>query len=1214
MKILAIRGANLASLASFEVDLTTEPLASSGLFAITGDTGAGKSTILDALCLALYDDTPRSGGAQQTEKIADPGGGEPLSAGDTRNVLRRGTAGGFAEADFIGLDGRSYRARWEVRRARGKADGKLQAVERRLDLLDGGQPVASGRNPVKEAVERVTGFTFEQFKRTVLLAQGEFDAFLQAKEPDRAELLEKITGHDIYTLVSKRVFEEYSAKSRALEELQKRLGGILVLEESERLALAQEAQQGLTKREDLAREVQRIGGVITQIEAIALAKQRIAAAEAAQQRAKEKDGAAQPDKAKLAAIEQTQPLAVHAQRVRDSGAALQRAMGAAETAAAALEAAEKVSKQKAEALAAIEASAGKAAAAVAAAGPEWERAALLDHQLAEAKRAFEAAEKDVSERRCAAEAAAAALAEAKRALTQLTARIDALQVMLDQTAPHEALASNVDAIRRGFVQRSEIGARLAEVRQAWRKLNRGEPQALSSDEARAAVDRIAFDLGVRREERARLNPAGLGDNDRALRALWDLIGAARRLLEDAAQVDADIELAKAEQSGAEAAEAAANARSVAAQAEKARLDNERGRIAPLAELAAASLSEAAAGLRHSLVPGEPCPVCGAREHPSADTALARAVAKQKDDVDKAVAGADTALAEAQLDQRSAQRSRDLARQRLERLARQRDEVSAKLSAATEQIGSGAKGVGLAFNAAGPAGALEILAGDVKHRREVVAEGLGAVQRITDEIEGLQGEHTAALAARDIAVLAGQLRDNGEDVGRFLAAAGIDLKSADSGAAAVVGQLLALGGAFRARKEQLAAESARLPALQQATISAEVDAKTKSAALTTAEGMLARHREDVAPLIAERAQLLGGEALETHRARLVGADQAAHAALKSAQEALAEAARSVTAADTRQKSAVEVLNAAQANAAEAAERFAAEAAGLGQTTEGVHALLAIPGEEAGALKAKVAALERAVADTATALGIERRALDEAQGAGGTPPAEELPALKVQREQVAADRDRLVSRLAEIAGDLKRDDEARGKAEANRADIAKAGAELAVWADVNAAIGQSTGAKFRTFVQGVTLRELLALAGRKLAQLNPRYGLKAGSVSALGIEIVDRDMVDEVRSPRSLSGGERFLVSLALALALAELEGKSSFVDTLFIDEGFGSLDRETLEVAVDALERLQDDGRKVGVVTHVAAMIERIGVQVKVERMGSGRSRVRVMGGMGGGGK
>jgi exonuclease SbcC len=132
---------------------------------------------------------------------------------------------------------------------------------------------------------------------------------------------------------------------------------------------------------------------------------------------------------------------------------------------------------------------------------------------------------------------------------------------------------------------------------------------------------------------------------------------------------------------------------------------------------------------------------------------------------------------------------------------------------------------------------------------------------------------------------------------------------------------------------------------------------------------------------------------------------------------------------------------------------------------------------------------------------------------------------------------------------------------------------------------------------------------LSAIGPRYQLAQGINADLAVHVVDHDMADELRAARSLSGGERFLVSLSLALALSGLEGRSSFVDTLFIDEGFGSLDQETLDIALDALESLHSRGRKVAVVTHVAAMIDRIVVQVRVEKLGGGHSVVRLIDGL-----
>jgi exonuclease SbcC len=202
-----------------------------------------------------------------------------------------------------------------------------------------------------------------------------------------------------------------------------------------------------------------------------------------------------------------------------------------------------------------------------------------------------------------------------------------------------------------------------------------------------------------------------------------------------------------------------------------------------------------------------------------------------------------------------------------------------------------------------------------------------------------------------------------------------------------------------------------------------------------------------------------------------------------------------------------------------------------------------------------------------------------------------------------------RFGENASELKRDKKAQEEAQALGAEIDAKRAQLAVWQAVDDAIGSSDGSRFRKFVQGITLEHLIRLANDHLSAIGPRYQLAQGVNSDLAVHVVDRDMADELRAARSLSGGERFLVSLSLALALSGLEGRSSFVDTLFIDEGFGSLDQDTLDIALDALESLHSRGRKVAVITHVAAMIDRIVVQVRVEKLGGGHSVVRLIDGL-----
>ncbi|WP_321574088.1 SbcC/MukB-like Walker B domain-containing protein, partial [Geminicoccus harenae] len=165
---------------------------------------------------------------------------------------------------------------------------------------------------------------------------------------------------------------------------------------------------------------------------------------------------------------------------------------------------------------------------------------------------------------------------------------------------------------------------------------------------------------------------------------------------------------------------------------------------------------------------------------------------------------------------------------------------------------------------------------------------------------------------------------------------------------------------------------------------------------------------------------------------------------------------------------------------------------------------------------------------------------------------------------------------------------------------------VWLRLASLIGSADGAKFRRFAQNLTLVQLLHLANLHLAELHPRYELQRAPGGDLVLQVVDRFMADEVRGVHSLSGGERFLVSLALALGLASLSsGQGIRVESLFIDEGFGALDAQSLGMALSVLERLQATGRRVGVISHVEEMKERIAVRVEVTPQGNGRSTLTV---------
>jgi exonuclease SbcC len=169
---------------------------------------------------------------------------------------------------------------------------------------------------------------------------------------------------------------------------------------------------------------------------------------------------------------------------------------------------------------------------------------------------------------------------------------------------------------------------------------------------------------------------------------------------------------------------------------------------------------------------------------------------------------------------------------------------------------------------------------------------------------------------------------------------------------------------------------------------------------------------------------------------------------------------------------------------------------------------------------------------------------------------------------------------------------------------------LWATLNDLIGSADGARFRRFAQSLTFEQLVLFANQRLSELKPRYELqRAPGSDHLGLQVIDHDMADEVRGVHSLSGGERFLVSLALALGLASMSSNQGVkVESLFIDEGFGALDSASLGIALSVLERLQASGRRIGVISHVDELKERIAVRVDVSPDGNGRSSVRVLAG------
>ncbi|MFT3694276.1 MAG: AAA family ATPase [Kofleriaceae bacterium] len=626
MKILAIRGCNLASLAGeFEIDLSRGPLGMAGVFAIVGPTGAGKSTLLDAMCVALFDRTPRLPGHSRV--VVGHGEEDPLALGaqDPRTLLRRGASQGWAEVDFESGDARRYRARWSVRRARGATHGNLQDQQVSLVALDRDAVITERLGGTKmetlKAIHQRLGLTFDQFRRSALLAQGDFAAFLRADGKDRSELLERMTGTQIYSKLSIAAHVHAAAAEQQLRDRQAAVIAVPVLSAEARA----EAEQGIGLA-NAAREAARA----RLAEATAFAAWRTEAA------------------ARGAALAQAESELAVAQAEARGAEALRG---------------ELVVRRRAEGLRSV-----------------WDEAARLDRQHSIVRGELAKALAAVAAARTAQEV----IAETRGRVTELhgtirKARIAAVVVEVEAAGPRERIdVEQVDPFMRSVEAAEEQGqaamepaAWLVERRTlapeiaAWPELDAKLVQERVLADAIAVADRVleeqrAQHVSLVAHERSVADARAVAEKklqaatreaDSFVKKRTLGLDAAGRAEDDArarcAEVDRLVSISNGARAAAQIlAELHAHVTELEATAE---LDRVR-RDAITGELTAASVLRderarvvgelrKAAGYEHAraeLVEGEPCPLCGAEDHPW----------KHKGAFDALIADADAALGEA----------------------------------------------------------------------------------------------------------------------------------------------------------------------------------------------------------------------------------------------------------------------------------------------------------------------------------------------------------------------------------------------------------------------------------------------------------------------------------------------------------------------------------------------------------------------------------------
>ena len=1212
MKILAIRLKNLASLAGpFEIDFTAEPLASAGLFAITGPTGAGKSTLLDALCLALFGAVPRLNNTGRDAKVPDADG--EIATGDPRTLLRRGTGEGYAEVDFVGVDGRRYRARWEANRAREKAGGKLQASRQSLRDIDHDQLLASQKGEYKTQLEAALGLNFEQFTRAVLLAQSEFSAFLKADDNDRSELLEKLTDTALYTRLGRRAFDKTKEAREAHKLLQDQAIGVTPLAPEARAELDERfnaAQQQLKLQQAQLKQLEQQHSWLKDLRQLQDAQQ--AAAEQLHSAQQQWEGLS-GERLKLTRLEQLAPQ--RHQFARKTELDVQLTPLAAQIAAHTQQHGELNERQTQ-----LEQALDAAKIALSEAQQRHSESAPLLRQAFDEQSTLARLAKDTALSAEARQSAEQACTEGQSAIqalqtkqAEVAERLQKIAAELEQSADLAPLSDAWNAYRDRLQQLMLIGNRLNKGLAELATLEQNaahSADALATQkqqlevlfkEAGAEPDAVAEQIGILGNL--------LQDNRKQLRAIEDLtrLWASQQELEKRG-VELQQRLLDAQQERERLTQDGVKTKAELTVAEQTlnvtRELLERQRLAR-----SASVEE----LRTQLQDDQPCPVCGSNEHPyHQPEALLQSLGRH-DESEQANAQQVVDQLKEKLIELRAEVGGVIAQQK--ELLQQQEQLVAQQQALAPSLDAHPLSAQLLNQDADKRDAWLTRQNDQlnqsitqdEQRQSALLTLQQDAARLTQQLRNAETAHQQAAQhlSNQQRELSSDRQRLDEELTAFASLLPADtLEALRIEPAATFMQLDRQIAERLAQVEQQKEELAEQQQRQQ-TLEKEQDRQlSRVQQLQSAEQQFSALAEQQQACQAKLAQLLGEHSSAEHWQQQLeqAVDQARNAETGTAAE-LQNVRTQRVQIGAELKAQQERLQALQSEDDELTQKIADWRARHPELDDGgLEDLLRIDDTQLSELRQRLQHNEKAI-EQAKVLLQERdqRLTDHQAQHNGNLDAEQLAsALADLQNQFNLSEQQCAELRAEQAEDQRRQNANQALAQ----QIADAYAEYQRWARLNALIGSATGDTFRKIAQAYNLDLLVHHANVQLRQLVKRYRLKRGG-SMLGLLVMDTEMGDELRSVHSLSGGETFLVSLALALGLASMASSTLKIESLFIDEGFGSLDPESLQLAMDALDGLQAQGRKVAVISHVQEMHERIPVQIQVQRQGNGLSTLEV---------
>jgi len=1211
MRIRSLRFKNINSLVGeWRIDFCDPAYVSSGIFAITGPTGAGKSTILDAVCLALYGQTPRLG------KITKNAG----------EVMSRQTGECLAEVKFSSDKG-TFLCTWSQNRSRKKPDGELQQPKHEIADAVSGKVLEAKLTLVQQKIVEVTGLDFSQFTRSILLAQGDFGTFLDAKGDERAPILEKITGTEIYGTISEKVYKRSEREKAALNALKERAETVGTISPEQAAALTKERAQHEKEIHEISERSKKIEDAVAWLDALAALEQEISGLE---------DRALALAKRREAAGNDLLALGL-ARKARDLEGMYSSLFSLREQ-----QEHETQEKNTCEgSLVGLSVAYDSALEAFRRAQERCDKVTGEKHREDQLIRQVRDLDTRIRETQSRQKERINEKQGLEREIEKLQKTIKSVQIQaetvqkelsdvisyLDEHPRDEKLVaslSGIESTARQIHATEELSEKKgAELREVEQKLADAEQVVLRrKTELDRASARAANALAAAALIQTELREITGGRDSAALRVPVEeeterihrlqALGELLTWIEDdeAGQKKLAVDLDQTRAGREEIKE------------RLAALKKEAERVAELLQLS----EENRLNLirikkfeddRQALRDGKPCPLCGSTDHPwSAGTAPVPGDADKKHEAYKKeneelqgmvrkseaeLAGIDAGIrvGEAALKEREAQVTK--ARAELETgcqalgittgpaIATAREECAARLESAKT-----------------------ILARTDEKERELKKTDRAAAQE-KDTCAAFQREYDTVVLFRNTKIT------DRDRLNTEIAAAGQDLQQQKAALLASVQEydILVFSrptmteeilAELTQRRDEYVAHRDRRQELQetfgQCTGVLDRDRSLLSSAearLFELSEILAVIEKEFSGLSSQREGLYGKKDPAAEEARVADIAKEAEVALATAMEAKNSADKQKTSCEEQ----IRVLAGKIAartpvlSGQEHAFTAAYKKAGFPSEAEFVSARLSPD---------RLVELERIENDlvreeTETASGLRERKAKLVAERKKSLTTEDREVLARAIESDGATITRFHVELARVQVQLEQYDGQVQQQQALAEAIGRQQKEYAKWERLNTLIGSANGMKFRVFAQGLTFETLVVQANRHLRAMSDRYLLMRNKASPLDLDIIDNDQAGEIRTTKNLSGGERFIVSLALALGLSGMASHNIRIDSLFLDEGFGTLDPETLETALETLSSLQREGKIIGIISHVPALKERIPVQIQVEKIGGGRSRI-----------